>query len=138
MTCSRKVLIWVTLLDIFANLAAQVKLYDDICDKNDNGAMVTTWDHIRVFWNEMSSVRQYKHVDRGVFKEKYRRQLKSKKRNQPAQQIAEVLCFDEEAPPKTSANTTRYWTSISAYIHNLVFPRGVHWDGKIYWASATF
>lgn len=28
------------MLDIFANLAAQLMVYDDLCDKNDNGAMV--------------------------------------------------------------------------------------------------
>jgi hypothetical protein len=36
--------------NIFANLAAQLMVYDDLCDKNDNGAMVMESDRQRAGW----------------------------------------------------------------------------------------
>jgi hypothetical protein len=47
--------------------------------------MVTSWDEIRVFWNEMSTAK------RRVFKGIFYLLPKSKKRNRPAKPIADVL-----------------------------------------------
>jgi hypothetical protein len=79
-----------------------------MCDKNDNCAIVAHWNDILAFWNEMSSARQYQGVDRGVFKEKFQRQQRSKKRGRSARPVSDILSFEEEAPQKTSVNTTRY------------------------------
>jgi hypothetical protein len=70
--------------------------------------MVAHWNDILAFWNEMSSARQYQDVDKGVFKEKFQRQPRSKKSDRLARPISDILSFEEEAPQKISANTTRY------------------------------
>ena len=56
----------------------------------------------------MSTAQQYKEVDRGVFKEKTHFQREERKRKRPSKPIAELLSFDQEAPAKTSSNTTRF------------------------------
>jgi len=94
--------------NVFANLATQLKLYEDLCERNDNDVMVARWCDILEFWNSMSTAQQYKEVDRGVFKEKTHFQREARKRKRPSRPIAELLSFAQEAPAKTSSNTTRF------------------------------
>jgi hypothetical protein len=89
-------------------LPTQLKLYEDLCERNNNDAMVARWCEILEFWNSMSTAQQYKEVDRGVFKEKTHFQREARKRKRPSRPIDELLPFEEETPAKISTHTTRF------------------------------
>ncbi|RDW60355.1 uncharacterized protein DSM5745_10813 [Aspergillus mulundensis] len=89
---------------IYAHLAAEMKLYDDLCDAGDRTS-VAAWEELLNFWNHLATDKEYADLDKGCFKELPFSERPSKKRKRKDIPPPATKYFPTALPKKTSEPT---------------------------------